>query len=83
MTQVLYNNLTVPYEPQRDIMKKFYRNGQNLTNTISLSSSGDKGGMNLSIANMTSDGIVPNNNYKRNTINLGFSFFTAEIARAK
>ncbi len=74
MTQILYDNLTVPYEPQRDIMKKFFRNGQNLTNTISLSSSGDKGGMNLSIANMTSDGIVPNNNYKRNTINLGFSY---------
>ncbi len=74
MTQVLFNNLTVPYEPQRNIFKKFYRNGQNLTNTISLSSSGEKGGMNLSIANMTSDGIVPNNNYKRNTINLGFSY---------
>ena len=74
MTQVLYDNLTVPYEPQRDIIKKFYRKGQNLTNTISLSSSGDKGGMNLSMANMTSDGIVPNNNYKRNTINLGFSY---------
>jgi len=74
MTQMLYNNLTVPYEPQRDIIKKFYRNGQNLTNTVSLSTSGDKGGMNLSIANMTSDGITPNNNYKRNTINLGFSY---------
>jgi TonB-linked SusC/RagA family outer membrane protein len=74
MTQVLYNNLTVPYEPQRGIINKFYRNGQNLTNTVSLSTSGDKGGMNLSIANMSSDGITPNNNYKRNTINLGFSY---------
>ena len=74
MTQVLYNNLTVPYEPQRGIINQFFRNGQNLTNTISLSTSSDKGGMNLSIANMSSDGIVPNNSYKRNTLNLGFSY---------
>ena len=74
MTHVLFNNLTVPYEPQRDIIKNFFRNGQNLTNTITLSTNGDKGGMNLSLANMSSDGIVPNNSYKRNTINLGFSY---------
>jgi len=74
MTQVLYNNLTVPYEPQRGIIKQFFRNGQNLTNTVTLSTNSDKGGMNLSIANMTSNGIVPNNSFKRNTINLGFSY---------
>lgn len=78
MTQVLFNNLTVPYEPQRGIINQFFRNGQNMTNTISLSTSGDKGGMNLSLANMTSDGIVPNNSYKRNTINIGFSYNLSE-----
>jgi TonB-linked SusC/RagA family outer membrane protein len=74
MTQVLYNNLTVPYEPQRGIINQFFRNGQNLTNTVTISTSGDKGGMNLSLSNMSSDGIVPNNTFKRNTINLGFSY---------
>ena len=74
MTQVLYNNLTVPYEPQRGIINKFFQNGYNVTNTISLSSNGDNGGMNLSLANMTSQGIIPNNTFKRNTINLGFSY---------
>lgn len=74
MTQVLFNNLTVPYEPQRGIINQFFRHGQNMTNTISLSTGSDKGGMNLSLANMTSDGIVPNNTFKRNTINLGFSY---------
>ncbi len=74
MTQVLYNNLTVPYVPQKGILNQFYRHGQNMTNTVSVSTSSDKGGMNLSIANMTSDGIVPNNTFKRNTINLGFSY---------
>lgn len=74
MTQVLFNNLTVPYVPQRGIINQFFRHGQNMTNTISLSTSGDKGGMNLSIANMKSEGIVPNNTFKRNTLNLGFSY---------
>ncbi len=74
MTQVLYNNVVVPYEAQNGILKKFYRNGQNLTNTVSLSANGDKGGMNLSVANMKSEGITPNNTYTRNTINLGFAY---------
>ena len=78
MTQVLFNNLTVPYEPQRDIIKKFYRNGMNFTNTVTISTNGDKGGMSLSLANMTSDGIVPNNSFKRNTVNLGFSYNLTE-----
>lgn len=78
MTQVLYNGLTVPCEPQRGIINDFFRNGQNLTNTITVSANSDKGGMNLSLANMSSDGIVPNNSFKRNTINLGFSYNLTE-----
>lgn len=74
MTQVLYNGLTVPYEPQKGIVNEFFQNGYNLTNTISLSANSDKGGMNLSLANMTSEGIIPNNTFKRNTVNLGFSY---------
>jgi len=74
MTQVLYNNLTVPYEPQRGIINDFFQNGHNLTNTVTLSANSDKGGMNLSLANMTSEGIVPNNTFKRNTINVGFAY---------
>jgi TonB-linked SusC/RagA family outer membrane protein len=74
MTQVLFNNLTVPYVPQRGIINQFFRNGSNMSNTVTISSNSDKGGMNLSLANMTSDGIVPNNSFKRNTINIGFSY---------
>ena len=74
MTQVLFNNLTVPYVPQKGIINQFFRHGQNMTNTVSVSTSGDKGGLNLSLASMTSDGIVPNNTFKRNTLNLGFSY---------
>lgn len=74
MTQVLFNALTVPYQPQRGIINQFYRNGQNLTNTISLATGGDKGGLNLSLGNLDSKGITPNNTFKRRTINLGFAY---------
>ena len=74
MTQVLYNGLSVPYEPQKGIINEFFQSGHNLTNTVTLSANSDKGGMNLSLANMTSQGIIPNNTFKRNTINLGFSY---------
>jgi TonB-linked SusC/RagA family outer membrane protein len=78
MTQVLFNNVVVPYEAQRGIIKKFYRHGQNFTNSISLATNGEKGGMNLSFANLDSKGITPNNTYTRKTINLGFSHDLSE-----
>jgi TonB-linked SusC/RagA family outer membrane protein len=74
MTQVLFDGVNVPYVPQFDRIKNFFRNGQNLTNTVSLSAGGDKGGMNLSFSNMDSKGIVPNNSFNRKTINLGYSY---------
>lgn len=74
MTQVLFNGLTVPYEAQKGILKKFYRHGQNLTNTITLSSSSDKGGINLSVSDMQNKGIVPNNSFTRKNMNLGFTY---------
>jgi TonB-linked SusC/RagA family outer membrane protein len=72
MTQVLFDNVVVPYEAQRGILNKFYRNGQNLTNSISISTSSDKGGINFSLSNLESKGITPNNTFNRKTINLGF-----------
>ena len=74
MRQVLFNGLDVPYEPVYDRIDKFFRNGENLTNTITLSTNSEKGGMNLSVANMESKGIVPNNTFTRKTINLGFTY---------
>ena len=74
MTQVLFDGVTVPYVPVRDRIRTFFRDGQNFTNTISLSSSGDKGGMNLSFSNMDNKGIVPNNTFNRKTLNFGFGY---------
>jgi len=82
MTQVLFDgqgsNANVPYVAQNGILNQFYRNGQNLTNTISLSTNGEKGGMNLSVANLDSKGVTPNNTYTRRTINLGFGYDLSE-----
>ena len=74
MTQVLFNGLTLPYVPQHDIITKFYRHGQNITNTISMAVGGEKGGLNLSVGNLESKGITPNNTFRRKTINLGFAY---------
>jgi TonB-linked SusC/RagA family outer membrane protein len=74
MTQVLFDGVTVPYEPVYDRIRKFFRNGQNFANTITLSSGTDKGGFNLSFANNDNTGIVPNNTFNRKTLNLGFAY---------
>jgi TonB-linked SusC/RagA family outer membrane protein len=74
MTQVLFDNVTVPYEAQRDRISGFFQNGQNVTNTVTFSSGGAKGGFNLSLANLTSTGIVSNNKFERRTVNLGFGY---------
>jgi TonB-linked SusC/RagA family outer membrane protein len=74
MTQVLFDNVTLPYEAQPSHVGAFYRNGQNFTNTISLASNSDKGGFNLSFANMDSKGVVQNNTFNRKTVNLGFAY---------
>lgn len=73
MTQVLFGGVTVPYAPVYDRIRGFYRKGSTWTNTVSLSSGGEKGGFNLSFANSDNQGITPNNTYNRKTINLGFS----------
>lgn len=78
MTQVLFNNLTVPYTPQGSRIKEFYRNGQNLSNTLAFEASGDKGGLRLSLNNTENKGIMPNNSFNRKTMNLGFSYNLTE-----
>lgn len=74
MTQVLFDGVSAPYVPVFDRIRTFFRDGQNFSNTISLSSLGEKGGMHLSFSNMDNKGIVPNNTFNRKTINLGFAY---------
>ena len=73
MTQTLFNGVVVPYVPVRNRIDTFFRNGQNVTNTVTLATSNDKGGMSISFADLSSKGIVPNNTYNRKTFNFGFT----------
>lgn len=77
-TQVLFNNLTVPYQNQGSRIKEFYRHGQNLSNTVAFEASNDKGGLRLSLNNTDNKGIMPNNSFNRKTMNLGFSYDLTE-----
>lgn len=74
MTQVLFNGLTVPYEPQGSRIKEFYRHGQNFSNTVTLETSGENGGLHLSLNNTDNWGVVPNNKLNRKVLNLGFNY---------
>ncbi|RPA68331.1 SusC/RagA family TonB-linked outer membrane protein [Cyclobacteriaceae bacterium YHN15] len=73
MTQTLFDGVVVPYVPVRNRVDGFFRNGQNTTNTITLATSNDKGGMSFSFSDLSSKGIVPNNTYNRKTFNFGFT----------
>ncbi|QIP17243.1 SusC/RagA family TonB-linked outer membrane protein [Spirosoma aureum] len=73
-TQVLFGGVTVPYQPVRNRINTFYRDGSTWTNSISISTGSDRGGLNLSLSNLDNKGITPNNTFNRKTINLGFSY---------
>ncbi|WP_228527835.1 SusC/RagA family TonB-linked outer membrane protein [Pararhodonellum marinum] len=73
MTQTLFDGVVVPYVPVRGIINDFFRNGQNMTNSISLATNNEKGGMNFSFSDLNSKGIVPNNSFNRKTFNFGFT----------
>lgn len=74
MTQILFDGIEVPYVPQFDRIKKFYRDGLDVTHSIALSGGNEKGGFNLSLSNLASQGITPNNEFQRRTVNLGLSY---------
>ena len=73
MTQILFDGEEWPYEPVRDRIRKFYNTGTNWTNTVRLFNNGENGGFSLSLANSDNDGIVPNSEFNRKTINIGFN----------
>ncbi|MDR6562028.1 MULTISPECIES: SusC/RagA family TonB-linked outer membrane protein [unclassified Arcicella] len=74
MKQILFDGIEVPYEPVYNRINKFYRTGTSWTNTVSLSSGSEKGGFNLSLSNLSNTSIVPNSDYNKKTINLGFNY---------
>jgi TonB-linked SusC/RagA family outer membrane protein len=75
MTQTLFDNEVVPYVAvtTKERYKEFYRTGQNLTNTISLSNSGENGGFDLSISNTNNKAIIEKSEFTRRNVTLGFT----------
>ena len=78
MTQILFDGVEVPYTPQRHQITQYYRKANSLTNTITLSSSGETGGFNISLSNMTSEAILPGSDFKRKNVNIGFTQIMAK-----
>lgn len=78
LTQTLFDTPDIPYEPQGSRIKEFYRHGQNFSNTVTLETNGERGGLHLSLNNTDNDGIVPNNSFNRKGMNLGFNYGLSE-----
>ena len=73
MTQILFDGEEWPYEPVYNRFRKFYDIGTNWTNTVTLSNGGEKGSFSLSFSNTDMKSIMPNSEFDRQTINLGFN----------
>ncbi len=53
-----------------DNMKEFFRTGHVYNNSIVLNAFNEKSSLRLSMANLKQDGIIPNSDFKRNTITI-------------
>ncbi|MET6998010.1 SusC/RagA family TonB-linked outer membrane protein [Chitinophaga defluvii] len=54
--------------------KDFFKPGFTLTNNVAVTGNNDQGNFRLSYTNLTNEGIVPNTDLKRNTINLAAGY---------
>jgi hypothetical protein len=66
-------DVEIPYAAQPNQVTDFYRNGNSWTNTLTISSGGERGGFSASLARLNSEGIYPTNTFERYTANLGFT----------
>lgn len=78
MSYILFDSVVTPYVAQGSRIKEFYRHAQNFSNTVTMESLGDKGGLHLSLNNTDNNGIMPNNSFNRKIMNLGFNYNLSE-----
>ncbi len=70
----------VPYESQPDYFKAFYRTGYTLMNTVAFDGGNENTTFRASVTSQRSSGIYPNNDMKKQTVNLaGTSKFGKSI----
>ena len=72
----------LPWSPQPDNIKNFFETGVTTNANIAVYGGDDKRNFRLSYTNLNSEGILPNTNLKRNTINLDATqyFFNKKLA---
>jgi len=70
---IQYDGNSYAYSPYKKNIANFYRTGPSLTNTVSVSSGGDRGTFRLSLSNLDNSSIVRNSGLNRKTINLNVS----------
>lgn len=61
---------TQAFSPQPDNVKDFFQTGTELINSLAISAGNEKSQTYFSYTNTLSKGIIPNNDYKRNNLNL-------------
>ena len=71
-----YDNQEHPYSafPMKEKYKAFYNIGTNYTNSIAISSGGDRGSMRASFANTDAKGIIERSEYKKKIVDLNMNY---------
>ncbi len=69
-TEVNWMGVEEPLTPQGDPYKEFFRTGSTFTNTVAFNGGNEKSSFRASVTNQNSKGIMPNNDLKRQNINL-------------
>lgn len=68
------NRIPTDWVSYPDRQKDFYQTGFTLTNNIAITGANKDGDFRLSYTNLTNEGIVPNTDLKRNTLNLSAGY---------
>ncbi|MEO8532611.1 MAG: SusC/RagA family TonB-linked outer membrane protein [Flavobacterium sp.] len=67
---IQFDGVARPYSPQKNNIKNFYQTGTTYINSIALSGGTEKATGRLSFMNMDNEGVVPNSDFNRKSVNI-------------
>ncbi|KVV13241.1 SusC/RagA family TonB-linked outer membrane protein [Flavobacterium sp. TAB 87] len=67
---IQFDGVERPYVAQKDNIRNFYRTGTTFINSIALSGGSEKATGRISFLNMDNEGVVPNNDFNRKSVNM-------------
>ncbi|WP_018615463.1 SusC/RagA family TonB-linked outer membrane protein [Segetibacter koreensis] len=67
---IQFDGKTYAYSPYKDNIANFYRTAPSFTNTVAVTSGGDRGSFRLSLSNLDNKSIIRNSGINRKTANL-------------